>query len=136
MKLGKATIYFYGFEGNEPLDVLERTLSSRDWVYYGVFNYESVEIGEWYDSIDLNDTYKTKQEKTYLDYFSEARKTIISVASKVANIMSTSKYTGVNIDQAISMVVATDEITNLTLTDAVVFEIKLKVKEILKMWED
>lgn len=118
----KATIYFYDLEGDEPLDVLKQTLDSRDWISYDIFNYESVEIGEWYDSIDLNDSHKCKDEKTYLAYFTESRRAIISVSVAVANIMATSKYTGIDIDQAIR--------------DEVFAEIKLKANEILKSWEE
>lgn len=139
MKLGKATIYFYNLEGVEPLDVLEQVLDSRDWVSYDVFNYESVEIGDWYDSIDLNNSSKTKDEKTYLNYFTEGKRAIQTIAIKVANIMALSEYIEMDMAQAIGKVYSTmrinGDIPTIELTDGMVQEIVKVVNWILESWE-
>ena len=140
MKLGRATIYFYSFEDNpdDPVEALKNTLDSRDWVGYDLFNVEQVEIGEFYDSIDLNDVDKCKHESTYQSYFAESKKAIQQIAHQVANIMMTSIYTGVSVDRAIIMVhskmVAEGDIINIQLTDEVIGEIKDKANQILKIW--
>lgn len=98
MKLGKATIYYFDIEGDDPTDNLKQTLTSRDWVSYDLFNIEEVEIGEWYDDIRLNKESCTQDD--YESYFRIDMKTIVDMCKAVVEIYKTKDYTGINLNKA------------------------------------
>lgn len=138
MKLGCATIYFFSHDNeDEPLDALKQTLNSRDWVYYEVFNYKDVSIGEWYDDIDINKIEKCKDEETFRKYFQQNQITIQEISTQVAKIMNVSEFTGIGIHNAIHMVnhkFKEDGKNHLELTVDEIEEIKFKVDKILESW--
>ena len=100
MKLAKATIYYYNHEGN-PTDSLNELLGLKDWVYCKLFDTEEVEIGEWYDDIDLNYTHCSKN--TYDKYFTESQKRVVKVCNWVVDIMEVSHLTKITLDEAMVM---------------------------------
>ena len=68
MKLCKATIYYFDLDNGNPTPSLIETLEHKDWVSYHLEDIKEVEIGEWYDEIDLN---MSPTKETYEYYFSE-----------------------------------------------------------------
>lgn len=90
MRLAKATIYFHDAkEGTDPkhtLDLMLEDVKDTDISYY-LFDYETVEIGEFDYNSDLNSTIKTREEQTFLKYFSNEFK-------RDLRIKETKKYSG------------------------------------------
>ncbi len=73
MKLCKATIYYFDTNSDSPTQSLFETLDSKDWVSTEIFDcdIEEVEIGEWYDEIDIN--YNSATKETYEKYFNRIK---------------------------------------------------------------
>jgi len=111
MKLSKATIYFYSTDSDEdPKNILEETLESRDWVSYALFDVETTEIGTWHDEIAIN--YSNCDKAEYEKYFNIAHEIIMKMAKKVSIIMETSEYTGIKLEEAKQMVLDKTEYIN------------------------
>jgi hypothetical protein len=101
VKLAKATIYYYSHEG-KPTKSLHELLSLKDWIYYDLFDIEEVEIGEWYDQIDLNKI--TANKETYENYFESHTKAMISIVSDTVRLMEVSDITGMKLKEAVDKV--------------------------------
>jgi len=103
MKLGRATIYY--FDSNSSSDdnitnTLESLLDSRDWISFKLFDTEEVEIGEWYDSIDLNFSNCTKEQ--YEAYFDKDILVRFQIVQDVLKIMETSHITKIDLHQTVN----------------------------------
>jgi len=102
MKLGKATIFVHSHQGNEnPIEALKETLAGSDLCSAELFDVEVVEIGDWYDDIDLNTTGCTQEQ--YETYFTDKKQALIEVVNMAVSVMETSYITKMSVDQAIEM---------------------------------
>ena len=135
MKLGRATIYFYNFE-DDASSTLEYILDRSD-MNVELFNIEEVEIGEWYDEIDLNNRCEIEDEQTFIKYFENRQRMIVGVSCAVADILSTTMYTKITFNKALFMVL--EEFDSNNENDTVLYpeeieEVRILSNRILGSW--
>jgi len=101
MKLARATIYYYSHESDNPYQELENLLDSKDWVFYKLFNTQEVEIGEWYDEIDLNRSNCTQEE--YEEYFKGRTQSLIKIVDDAVELLKVSHLTKMSLDDCVDI---------------------------------
>lgn len=126
MKLCKATIYYYDVDNDNPHASLKEVLALKDWVYTEIFDTEEVEIGDWYDEIDLNMSKCTKEQ--YEAYFKPRGRAIGQILLWIDELMKVAFISDMTKEQAIEKAIAKYILLN---PGVVTFEDK---KEILQRY--
>ena len=104
MKLCKATIYYFDINSNDnPTSTLKYHLDNSRYMSHKLFDIKEIEIGEWYDGIDLNKTITANKKETYENYFDNSRKKLFTIMEWTLEIMKTSHITGTTIDEAVDI---------------------------------